>query len=224
MARTVNGKSAGLAMINEMLQEFVSEVIARSQIRYGDVRRLQRDYLPGGINDREELELLIALNAHLVRADKTWAQWLVGAVAEFVARGGIDALPLKEDTGEWIGRLLDVSSTRLGRRIAAQVRRELERRHAVPSTTTAKPHPEPTVSFALAQPPHAGRRKRNRKKPALRAAKPRCAVQHRAKPKASLLAGATPGWCLAGYLPAVQRSHLMNFPSASACLALAPCR
>ena len=71
-------------------------MIAKGQIRYGDVRRLQRDYLPGGITNHEELELLISLNAKLVRADKAWAQWLVAAVAEFVANGEAGGILLKK--------------------------------------------------------------------------------------------------------------------------------
>jgi hypothetical protein len=44
-------------MINGKLQEFVGNVIAKGQISYGDVRRLQRDYLPRGITNCEEVEL-----------------------------------------------------------------------------------------------------------------------------------------------------------------------
>ena len=63
------------------LQDFATSVIARGQITFGDVRRLQRDYLPGGITTREEAEILIALSDRLVRADRAWAQWLVAALA-----------------------------------------------------------------------------------------------------------------------------------------------
>src|SRR5579863_4359381 len=72
---------AGLAMLSENLQSFVAAVRANGQVRYGDVRRLQRDILPNGIFSREEAGLLIALNAGLVRADRAWAQWLMAAVA-----------------------------------------------------------------------------------------------------------------------------------------------
>ena len=35
--------------MNAKLQGFVCNVAAKGKISYGDVRRLQRDYLPGGI-------------------------------------------------------------------------------------------------------------------------------------------------------------------------------
>ena len=38
-------------MINGKLQEFVCNVAVKGRISYGDVRRLQRDYLPGGITN-----------------------------------------------------------------------------------------------------------------------------------------------------------------------------
>jgi hypothetical protein len=104
-------------MFNGTLQEFVCDVIAKGQIGYGDVRRLQRDYLPRGITNREELELLISLSARLVRADKAWALWLVAAIVEFVAKRELCEHPNEKATGEWVRRLLAASTTSLGRRI-----------------------------------------------------------------------------------------------------------
>ena len=212
-------------MINGKLQEFVCDVIAKGQIRYGDVRRLQRDYLPGGITNHEELELLISLNAKLVRADKAWAQWLVAAVAEFVANGEAGGHPTKEAAAEWVGRLLPASATRLGRRIAGQVRRELGRRHGIQSTSAHEAHPESIGSCdPIEQPSQAGAPENDRNDCSQRLAKPRCAVRHKSIPGAVTLASAAHGWCLAGFLPAVHRSHFMNFRSARVCLVLAPCR
>ena len=70
-------------MMNGKLRDFVCHVIAKGQITLGDVRRLERAYLPEGITNGEELEMLISLNANLVRADKAWAQWLLSAVPGF---------------------------------------------------------------------------------------------------------------------------------------------
>ena len=86
-------------MINGKLQEFVCNVAAKGQIRYGDVRRLQRDYLPGGITNREELELLTSANTKLFRADKAWTQWLVASVVEFIAKQEVREHPSKEAAG-----------------------------------------------------------------------------------------------------------------------------
>jgi hypothetical protein len=229
-------------MINGKLQEFVCNLIAKDRISYGDVRRLQRDYLPGGIMHREELELLICLNAGLVRADKTWAQWLAASVAEFVARREGGEHPIEEAFGEWIGRLLAASTTRLGRRIARQVQRELGRHDiqlttsqlttsqlassdqpqqsrdiSQPSQAMASEDEADGCSLQMAKPPHRDRDE------SLARSRPPCRTT---KPKAipDSVAVAAHGWCLAGYLPAVQRSHLINFQGSSAALVLAPCR
>jgi hypothetical protein len=114
--------------MNTKLEEFVGKVTANGQISYGEVRRLQRDYLPSGITNREELEVLIGLNARLDRADKAWAQWLVGLVAEFAIKRQVHEHPIEEGVCKWVGRLLAAPTTAVGRRIAGQVRRELRRR------------------------------------------------------------------------------------------------
>lgn len=210
-------------MINGKLPEFVCDVIAKGQIRYGDVRRLQRDYLPGGITNRRELELLISINAKLVRADKAWVQWLVAAVAEFVAKEEAGERPIEEATDECVGRLLATSTTRFGCRIGRQVRRELGRRQNIQSNAD-KPRSEGTTNCDSARPSPDARSKNVRNDCSPRLAKRRCAVRRKANRGAVPLTGAAHSWSLAGYLPAVQCGHFMNFPSARACLALAPCR
>jgi hypothetical protein len=97
----------------------------------GDVRRLQRGYLPDGITNGEELEMLISLNAKLVRAEKAWAQWLPSVVADFVMNS--EACASEDAGGNWADRLLAASATKLGRRIARQIRRELSRPRAIQS-------------------------------------------------------------------------------------------
>lgn len=208
-------------MINGKLEEFVGDVIARGQIRYGDVRRLQRDHLPAGIINREELELLIALNATLVQADKAWALWLVTAINEFVAEREVGKPPSK-DAGEWVERLFSTATTRCGRRVAGQVRRKLAQRHRIQLTTSDKPGPESAASYRRVH--HSQRRmsENNQGKPSQRLAKPACVVRRAAIQNAVCRTG--PGWLLAGYLPGVQHSHFMNFSGARAQLALAPCR
>jgi hypothetical protein len=210
-------------MLNGKLQEFACTVIAKGQIGYGDVRRLQRDCLPGGIADRDEAELMIALNAKLVRADKAWAQWLVAAVTGFVADGEEGGRPGKECSGDWIERVLAAPTTRLGRRIARQVQRELERR-GFQSANADKPQPQGTVGQAPDRPSRARTPKHARRDRSQRTAKPRCASGKRPIAATAAFANAGHGWCLAGYLPAVHRSHFMNFPNSRASLVLAPYR
>jgi hypothetical protein len=120
-------------IVNEKLPDFACNAIAEGQITLGDVRRLQRNYLPGGITNREELEILISLNAKLLRADKAWAQWLVSAVADFVAIRDACERSFEGAAGKWVQHLLAGSATKLGLRIARQIRRELSRLRAIQS-------------------------------------------------------------------------------------------
>lgn len=115
-------------MIEGTLQDFVANGMARGRISFGDVRRLRRSCLPDGIRDRQQAAALISLNASLDRADKTWGEWLVAAMADFVASGeGADGID--DAGGEWLELLLAATkpATNLGRRIARQIRRELAR-------------------------------------------------------------------------------------------------
>ena len=44
------------------LRQFVSRALAGKRISFGDLQRLQRDVLPGGLTSREEAEALMALD------------------------------------------------------------------------------------------------------------------------------------------------------------------
>jgi hypothetical protein len=128
-------------MINEKLQDFATSVIARGQITFGDVRRLQRDCLPAGITSCEEAKTLIALNATLVRADKAWAQWVAAALANFVTAHPDSDPSIQDRAKAWLHGPLaaSASSTTLGRRIARQIRRELAKCLAIESTRAPQP-------------------------------------------------------------------------------------
>lgn len=111
-------------MINGKLQDFATGAMARGQISFGDVRRLQRDCLPQGIATREEAESLIALDAALVRADRAWAAWLVPTLADFVtAHQPADVSGA--DAGAWMKGLFaqSPSAAALGRKVARHIRR-----------------------------------------------------------------------------------------------------
>ena len=223
-------------MINGKLQEFVCNVAVKGRISYGDVRRLQRDYLPGGITNCEELELVTSANTKLIRADKAWTQWLVASVLEFIAKQVVREHPSKEAAGEWVGRLLAASSTSVGRKIARKVRCELARQHGIQSTELDQHHPGGIRTRNVPQPSHAEPLDTSRDAFSLRGAGPSCcgrearsarsrpAVRRRKNPGAMAFAAATHGLFLADYLPAVQHGHLINFHSARIAPALAPCR
>jgi hypothetical protein len=211
-------------MMNGTLQDFVSAVSAKGQIRYGDVRRLQRDILRNGILAREEAELLIAVNARLNCADKAWAQWLVAAVTEFVTNKQEGEHPLGGTFGGWIGRLIAASSTRFGRRIEQKLQRALAAQHDAQSTDAGMPDSKSTTRCDLARPRQGRAPKAIRDKRSPRRSKPRCAVGHKANQSATPLAAAGFGRSLPGYLPAIRHGHVMNFPSVPVGLVLALCR
>lgn len=112
-------------MINGTLQEFVGDVVNRRRINFGDVRRLQRVFLPSGITNREEMEVLVSLNTKLVRADKAWAQWLVAAVEDFVVTQEECRGPAEDGAHQSTEHLLTAPATGVDRRIARQIRRAL---------------------------------------------------------------------------------------------------
>jgi hypothetical protein len=123
-------------MINGKLQDVATSAMARSQISFGDVRRLQRDCLPRGITTRDEAESLIALDTTLVRADKAWAAWLVPALADFVTAHQHADVAGADAAKAWLRGLLaqSPSSATLGRKVARHMRRQSAQSEAGAST------------------------------------------------------------------------------------------
>jgi hypothetical protein len=223
-----NTKACLAMIINGSLRDFVCNVIAKGRITLGDVRRLQRWYLLGGIANREELEILISINAKLVRADKAWAQWLVAVVSDFITAREAFGPSFEDDAGKWIERLLAAFTTKLGRRIARQIRRELSRprvmqipwpEECMQSCEVQEPDPRDhhTDSSALGIDLRAERPLCNGGKSLARSRPPRII------PRAKALTDATHGWYLANYVRHVRRSDLINFQSSRVSLVLAPC-
>lgn len=223
-------------MINGTLQEFVWGVIAKGEIRYGDVRRFQRHYLPDGITHDGELELLISLNARLVRADKAWTQWLVACVSDFVAKQRA-AEPFGEVAEEVGRRLLAASKTKLGRRIAGRVQRELRQRQGLTpkpdqNRQGAKPNrnlPRTSQGGTSANAVTDGSRRLVKpRRCGARQISPRSRRRHHTVRRemsrgAIILTRAAHRSSLPSYSLAFQRSHLINFQSSPLSLALQPC-
>jgi len=222
-------------IVNGKLPDFACNVISKGQVTLGDVRRLQRNYLPSGITNREELEILISLNAKLVRADKVWAQWLVSAVADFIKTR--KPCERGDATGKWIERLLATSATKLGLRIARQIRRELSRLRAIQSTRAGEgvqtcdvqqprqvkvPEYESDDCSIQNNPgAESSHCEPDKSRACLRPS--RYAVRHEMVPRTMTLASAAHGWWLATYLQNAQRNDLINFQSSRVSLVLAPC-
>jgi hypothetical protein len=128
------------------LQDFATTVIARGQVTFGDVRRLQRDHLPEGITTRDNAEILIALSHKLTRADKAWAQWLAVALARWLGSQDVSV----QDTDSLLAA--PPAATALGRRIVRTIRRELPKLMAdEPGPIQAEPCPAPQIIAAIAR-------------------------------------------------------------------------
>src|SRR6185437_6909920 len=93
-------------MINDLdLAGFVTGAIARGRITFGDVRRLQRDYLPGGIEARAQAESLAALADGGQHADRSWKQWFAATLTEFATKGVEGDAAARDETVVWLERL-----------------------------------------------------------------------------------------------------------------------
>ena len=114
-------------MSNVKLQHFVTDAAARGRITFGDVRRLDRDYLPGGVSSREEAEMLLELDSRIARADSAWTDWLVAAIVEFAVWSESLVGGSVGGSDEWLkGVLAATGRTRAGRKIAREVRRTVD--------------------------------------------------------------------------------------------------
>jgi hypothetical protein len=114
--------------MDSKLQDFVTITVLRNRITFGDVRRLQRDYLPHGVASREDAELLIRLDGMIERADRAWNDWLVAAVFDFAvfSERSIDAVA--SGNCDWLMDLLaalDIS-TKATRRLERDLQQALE--------------------------------------------------------------------------------------------------
>ena len=116
-------------MKESKLQDFVTHVVAKNRITFGDVRRLLRDCLPDGISSYEDVKTLLDLDARIERADRTWTAWLVSAVFEFAVHGeqcvGTDA----SASVKWLLDLLPETAAPKGarRRITHAIRHRTRR-------------------------------------------------------------------------------------------------
>jgi len=104
------------------LRSFVEQVSDAGRIRFGDLRRLQRDLLPSRITSREEAELLISLDRAVRKFDRDWNDYFVSAVRDFVVWGLEPTGQVDRGKAEWLLRVLSNGGiTRRGRTIARQV-------------------------------------------------------------------------------------------------------
>jgi hypothetical protein len=116
--------------MTEPLRQIAAEIEARGRICFADVRRLERDILPDGVSSREEAEVLIALDRVAGRADRSWAEWFVAAMVDFVVWSERPTGVVNEEAAQWLSDALDVPTpTRNARRLVNAIVAEAERCH-----------------------------------------------------------------------------------------------
>ena len=74
-------------MNSTSLQDFVAQVRRSQRISFGDLRRLQRDILPGRLASREDAELMLSADRAAHKADPDWSAYLISTVRDFVVWG-----------------------------------------------------------------------------------------------------------------------------------------
>jgi hypothetical protein len=95
-------------MSNTSLCAFVSKVRSNNRIRFGDLRRLQRDILPNGLSTQHEAEALLDLDQSIERADEGWSVYLATLIKDFVISSSVPPGYVDRPTAEWlVSRLTD---------------------------------------------------------------------------------------------------------------------
>ena len=114
-------------MDNVLLREFNAQIISKGRITFGDVKRLQRNILPDGICARDDVELLLALDRVVPRADRTWGDYLVAAVTDFVVWGERPTGYVDPASARWLTAVLSEGiRADLARRIAREISAEAQ--------------------------------------------------------------------------------------------------
>jgi hypothetical protein len=111
-------------MSGTSLRDFVSRTVEHKRIRFGDLRRLQRDILPARITTREQAEVLIALDSFVDRADREWQRYLIARVRDFAIWGSPPAGRINIDKAEWLVTALRTSSRKTAGAITREIMRE----------------------------------------------------------------------------------------------------
>jgi hypothetical protein len=124
--------------MNPRLAKFVARALQAQRVGFGDLRRLQRDVLPAGFMNREEVEALLGLDRPLERADEGWLVFLAEGVRRFVVER--TAGPADPEAAAWLSGVLAGASSRASLVIAREVLRDgLEADEALRGLAKPKP-------------------------------------------------------------------------------------
>lgn len=116
-------------MSNKSLEIFISDVVRDGVIARADVRRLQQDVFSNGIECRDEVDLLVALDRAVPVKDPAWNSFVIQAVVDYVVWSSRPTGYIDAETATWL--IASLSSGRgptdVAVAIAFDVVREAER-------------------------------------------------------------------------------------------------
>lgn len=114
-------------MINLSLQVFCDRVVNAGRITAEDVTALVRHVLPEGLTNRDEADMLIALD-RVATADTAFGDYLVASVVDFAVWGTRPTGYIDAEMARWLVASLRNGSgpTPLAARIAREVVREAQ--------------------------------------------------------------------------------------------------
>lgn len=117
-------------MSNVSLQDFCNRMVEAGCVTCHDVRMLTGEILPDGIETREEIDMLLALD-RTVEVDTRFADYLVAATVDFAVWGERPTGHIDRGTAEWLAASIRGRSgpTRTGARIAMEIVREAQGSH-----------------------------------------------------------------------------------------------
>jgi hypothetical protein len=116
-------------MIKHSLEIFVNNMIQNGAMSVADVRHLQRDVMPDGIESRDECDVLIALDRAISDKPGAWSAFIIQAAVDYVVWSSRPTGMIDRDTAQWLTTSLSAGTgpTNVALAIAFEVVRECER-------------------------------------------------------------------------------------------------
>ena len=114
-------------MSNTSLQLFCNRIVEAGVLTRADVQHLSDELLRDGILDRDEADLLLALDRS-VESDASFAAFLVAAIVDFAVWGERPTGTIDRETAAWLSASIAGRSgpTPTGSRIAVEIVREAD--------------------------------------------------------------------------------------------------
>ncbi len=116
-------------MIRASLENFVETVTSAGVITLADVRRLQREILADGPENRDEIDTLLALDRAISQKHGTWSALAIQSIVDYVVWTSRPTGYVDHETASWLVASLSAGTgpTPVAEAIAFEVAREAER-------------------------------------------------------------------------------------------------